>query len=162
MLETFVTSEMSATIVTASSSGMRRTIIGHVRCDVRAAANGDHSVSVPSEGKYQPCSAPESPRRCSATTPVNHIAISTAGKAKADLTQRRKLNNTSNAATALPSFAISVVVQGATRVLKWNVRPLVIRMPPATRKHPVAARNPPTTQDGTNRKYDPRRRAPSA
>src|SRR5579872_4605597 len=113
MLDTFVTSEMSATIVTASNSGLSWAIIDQVRCDVRAATNGDHSVRAPNEGKYQPRSGPESPSLCSTTTPVSHITRSAAGMAKADLIQRRRANNTTSAAIALASLAVSITVQFA-------------------------------------------------
>jgi hypothetical protein len=111
MLETLVTSETRATIVMAISSGTSSSSIDQVRCEVRSASNGSHGVNVPSERKYQPYAAPESPSARSAATLTSHIAMSAAGMAKADFTHRRSANNTPSTTTAPASFAASAAVQ---------------------------------------------------
>src|SRR5256885_11067114 len=160
MLDTFATREMSATIVTASKSGMCAASDDQSICIVLAAANGDQIVSDPSEWKYQPCSGPEIPKLRSAIAPVTHIVRSAAGMANGDLTQRRSARSTANVPRALASFATSRAVHPLPRLLKCNARPSVIRMPPTTRNQPVTAKNPPTTKYGTHRKYVGHRSAP--
>src|SRR5258708_7937830 len=124
MLETFATSEISATIVTASMSG---TWIAsdHQSICVAPAVNGDQLASDPSEWKYQPCSAPEIPKLRSAITPVIHIARSAAGMANGDLTQRRNVSSTASVASALASFATSTAVHPLPRPLNCKDRPVV-------------------------------------
>jgi hypothetical protein len=147
-----VTSEISATMAVTTISGSSRINSGPLSPDVCSAVNGDQRVSVPSEWKYQPCSTPLSPSARNRAIDASQIVRSVAGSAKADLIQRRTDNRITSVKIAVATLIVSGVLQGAVRPSSVMARPVVIRMPPASRKNPVADRKPPTTLEGTKRK----------